>query len=93
MTKVTGTDPFASGGSDISRALLKGPTKRKRKLPHRMTYYLPKDLCEEIKEIAQEIEVPVSNVAHYALQKFVEGYKQGEIQLQPEVSVTRRKLV
>ena len=93
MAEVTGTDPFGEDKGLVTRALIKGPRKRKRKLPHRMTYYLPKELCEEIKDIAQEIEVPVSDVAHYALRDFVERYQAGDIQLEPQVWITRKKLI
>ncbi len=93
MKGVTGTDPFEGLETPVARRLIKGPRKRKRKLPPRMTYYLPKELCQQIKEIAQENEVPVSDVAHYALQQFVDRYHEGEIELEPKSEVVRKKLV
>ena len=93
MAKAIGTDPFVDAKATITQTTITGPRKRKRKLPHRMTYYLPKELCEEIKGIAQELEVPVSDVAHYALRDFATRYSEGEIQLEPKVWVTRKKLV
>ena len=92
MAKVTGTDPFLDEKEVVTHAIIKGPRKRKRNLPYRMTYYLPRELCEEIKEIAQEIEVPISDVAHYALRYFVDRYSDGKIELKPRTVVTRKKL-
>ena len=92
MSKVTGKDPF-DNEETVTQALIRGPKKRKRDLPHRMTYYLPEELCEEIREIAHQVEVPISDVAHYALRDFVERYRGDEIELEPKVRVTRKKLV
>ena len=58
-----------------------------------MTYYLPKTLTDKVKEIAEENKVPVSDVAHFALQEFVDRYGNGEIELEPTTEVVRRKLV
>lgn len=93
MAKVIGADPLVDDKAVTTQATIPGPRKRKRKLPHRMTYYLPKELCEKIKGIAQELEVPVSDVAHYALRDFTERYSEGEIQLQAKVRLTRKKLI
>ena len=94
MAKAIGSDPFADEEESITQTIIKGPRKRRRRrLPHRMTYYLPKGLCEEIKEIAQEVEVPISDVAHYALRDFVDKYRGGEIELEPKVKAVRRKLI
>jgi hypothetical protein len=93
LAKVTGTDPFAKETATLTETIIKGPQKRRRDLPHRMTYYLPAELCDRLREIAQEIEVPVSDVAHYALQDFARRYKNGELDLAPKVWMTRKKLV
>ena len=94
MAKAIGSDPFAAEEESITQSIIKGPRKRQgRRLPHRMTYYLPKGLCEDIKEIAEEVEVPISDVAHYALRDFVDKYREGEIELEPQVKTVRRKLV
>ena len=93
VAKVTGTDPFVDEKAVITHAIIKGPRKKRRNLPYRMTYYLPKELCAKIKDIAQELEVPISDVAHYALRDFATRYSKGEIQLKPRVWVTRKKLI
>jgi len=67
--------------------------RRKRNLPPRATYYLPPELQDQVREIAETWHVPQSDVVRLALERLVEDWKGGKLaSVGPQVVLGHSKL-
>jgi hypothetical protein len=53
---------------------------------------VPRDLHEQVKEIAKALHVNTGDVARRFLEYAIEAYQEGELELQPVVVSTKRSL-
>ena len=83
------------------RDALRRPVEAKRKRPrypseatrHKATFDIPRELHDEIRAIAKELEVPVRDVARLFLWRGVEGFRSGELEIDVGPDYERKRVV
>ncbi len=85
-----GDDPFKREQVETQvRRLGVRPKKPARVLPDKGTYYLPRELQDQIRELAARIEISTSEVVHFALQELMSRIERGDLTLTPRLEKTK----
>ena len=104
--KHIGTDPLGATADSYVANVLGVPAARKRRKQMRgarkerqnptsaprRTYYVPNTIHKRLTEAAEELDVGISNLHNYLLQRALDAWEREEWQIFPEEEIVRKVL-